>query len=577
MATVQRYGPRRVGRATLPGVRKDAAETPLSRGAGLEIERARTADRLAGLVAGVADVGLRGYAAEIDAERRHADQVAILKADNRLAEFEASFLYGDGTPEHPGALRRQGENALGLPEEALDAWTEAAGAIQGEAQTQTQKDAVAEIVARRKAGFNVTVRRHTADQMTQYEADELKHKITNGTNEAIAKGLSPIESEAALQSTLAAVATHGPNLGLGKQAIVARTEAITSDVRVGVIERLLVAGKFSAAKVYFEETRGQIMGDALARVEKAIEEGSLITQAQQQSDSIIAAGGTLTEQLARAGEIDDPKLRDAVEGRIEHHETVRRSQQLEADRDQLRGVWDILDQSKDVAAIPRTTWANLDPNERAAAHQYAEARARGIPIVTNLSRYYALVQHAGTDPIRFAEVNLEKYRAQLDEGDFKQLAGLQLSIRNGQRNQADDVLSPLMSRAQILSDVLDSQKLDPDDPTALALKRELDKRVEQFQADTGRKASNEQIYQMADTLTQAVILKRGSWLAFLPGGAPLFDVTKKASAVTYQDIPANERTEIERKLRAAGLPVTRDSVTQTFIDWRIATGGVRPK
>ncbi len=127
MPTVRRLE-RQVTTTALPGVRKTAAATAESEGAGLarargqlEATKAEGAAARAGAMANFADrvTQITGglYAEMQESERRAADETALLEASNKLADFRNVRLFNPET----GAFTRKGKDAMPLPEEVLGA------------------------------------------------------------------------------------------------------------------------------------------------------------------------------------------------------------------------------------------------------------------------------------------------------------------------------------------------------------------------------------------------------------------------------------------------------------------------
>src|SRR5690606_10885673 len=151
--------------------------------------------------------------------------------------------------------------------------------------------------------------------------------------------------------------------------------------------------------------------------------------------------------------------------------------------------------------------------------EYARMLAAGTPVETDYPTYYRLLQQAGDDPQAFATANLLQFRHKLGETEFKQLANLQLSIKNGNRQAADKVLEGFRTRGQIFEDTLRLYRIDPkadpatDEGRAIALlRRMLDQRIDAMQA-SGQKVTNTEIQRTLDELLSQEITIPGSWKA----------------------------------------------------------------
>lgn len=568
MPQVARYGQRRVGTAALPGVRKTAAETPLSEGAGVQQAKAQRDQAIAGLAGTAASIGLETYSSLKEKSRVEADQTALLEAGNRLSEWENDRLYNP----NGGALTKKGKDALDLPTTVLNDYETVTNDIASGLSTDSQRQAFAKMRVQRRQDIDLTIKRHVFGEMQAYKASELDAFVGNASNLAVQNAQDPARVGIELNRAVDAIKQNAPALGMGKEAVDAKVAQITTQTHVGVIDRLLSLEKPEAAKVYYEETQSQISGDAQARIEKALKAGSARKEAQKQSDAIIAAGGTLTEQREKARQIDDPDVRDEVMSRIEHENAVADKVRRDTEEETLRGAFDIVDRTHNVARIPPATWATLDGSARSALRNYSESLSRGIPVKTDLPTFYGLMRQAADDPQAFAEVNLLSYRDKLDEGEFKQMAGMQLAIRNRDTKKADETLAPFRTRNQVLEDSLTLYGIDPNVKRAddkqtyeavAQLRRMLDTRVDALEATTGKKASNADIQAILDGLLSTTTEgNTGNWWAlWMNKKAP-----KPIIETTIADVPPGDKQQIIAKLKAAGRPTSDANILSTYIE-----------
>lgn len=549
---------RQVQLQELPGVRLTAAETPESLGAGVAEAQGQQGQALAGIGAKTAALGEGMYAKAIEEERKRADDVAILSASSQLAQWENKRIY-DPTS---GALTVKGQAAFGLPEQVGQEYSDRADEIGATLTTDRQKQTFARIRAERGIDLDGTLRKHTYAEIQQYQGQELQAFVDNSRSAAIANATDPRRVGVELQRQVDAITTHAPQLGLGPEALQKQIDAARSATHVGVIEEMLAQDKSQSAKIYFEETRSQINGEQLARIEKALEVGTTRKEAQKQADAIVSAGGTLTEQREKARKIDDAALRDQVMERVEHEAAITERAQREQSEGALRAAYDIVDKSKDVTKIPPTAWVSFSGGERSALRSYAERLARGEPTETDDATYYALMlQASGTagygTPQDFAQQNLLAYRAKLSDGDFKRFVELQRDIRNGQTKAP--ALDDFRSTHDVMSSTLRSAGIDPNNKDTqgetarfYSLVAEEQRRVQEI---TKKPLSNQDMEAIANRVLARQIVDPG-W--FVNG-------TKRLISATVSDVPAAARTQIEESLRRYGQPVTDDGVLNIWI------------
>jgi len=595
---VNTYGGRKVATAPLPGARLTAAETALSEGAGVEQARAQKFETLAGVAGQLGQMATSTYTALVQQEHDRADNVALLAAGNALATWEHQRLYDPET----GALQVKGKDAMPLPEAIAADYGRQADAIAAGLTTPRQKQAFAQLRAQRGEALDLTIRRHVFGEMQTYQGQEVNAAVENAMSAAIANALDPRRVGVELGRAVAAITTNGPALGLGPEQIAQKVAAVTSTVHVGVIDRLLANDQAGAAKVYFQETKGQIDGKALAKVEAALEEGGLRKRAQQTADEIAKDGGTLTEQRDRAKALitDDPKLREQVLNLIEHEAAVTDRADREWHETLVTRAYNVVDKTHDVRSIAPAEWMSLTGGERNSLMDYAAQRARGLPVQNDDPTYYGLMRQAGDDPEAFAQYNLLKDRYRLGDPEFKQLVALQLQIRNGDRAAADRDLSNFRQNSDVIDDALAlygvdpkvarNKPLSPEGKALAQLYRILDQQVAVLEGKSGKKPTNVDVQQLVDgLLSQSVTGTVGSgwsaaWnvllgLAAFPVGniAPM-DFSRAGRPVgllnlTIADVPETEREKIRGALTRAGRPVTNQTILDAFILQRLRGGG----
>lgn len=587
MPTVRR-AQREIATARIPGARRQASQTAASVGVDVvraqgrleaaEAEgRAQTWMDVAGVADTVTRIGAHAYTRMQAEARRDADETALLGASNKLDEALSSYLYEPET----GALNRRGADAMGVPEESRAYFDKVAGEIESSLTTPEQKQKFARLRAQRWGATKLDVYRHVAGEKQRYEAKELEAFLGNRANAAVLHASSPQLSEGALTEAVSALRTRGPQMGLGPEAIDAQVAALQSNTRIGVINALLAQGQDTAAQTYFAAAQeaGQIAGDRLDAVQKAITEGTARGESQRLADAILAEGGTLTEQREKARERagDNPRVRELVESRLDHAATIADRAEREAMQTSMRQAYDILDRTADVTAIPAPQWAAFDGSTRSAMERYAENKAKGVPTKTDDPTYYNLMRQSASDPSAFATVNLLQHRHKLDDGAFNQLVNLQRAIVAGDQAATEKELAPFRTRAQIVDDSLIQFGIDPNAKANTAegkavaqLRRMLDQRIEaaQLPDESGKrtKVSNTEIQGLLDTLLSQERTTPGSWWGLLPGhSATIYPQSRRLIDLTPADIPPGERAELERALRAKGRAVSDQTVFDLWI------------
>jgi hypothetical protein len=565
MPTVPRVQ-RQVRREALPGVRLTAAETATSQGAGLAEAQAQSSQAMAGFGATVANAGIGIVGAELQRERDRADQVSILAYQRKLGEWENKRV--------TEALQVQGKDAMTLPEDLAAEFAQITGELDKELTNDRQRAMAERLKTDRGLGIDLTMRRHVSKEMDRYEAEELKGFLSNSVNTAILNANDPKRVFAELGAAEAALRTHGKNTGMGPEAIERSVLALQTETHGGVIERLLANEQDKAAKVYFEEARaaGQISGEAVANIEKALEEGALRGESQRQSDKIIASGGTLSEQRAAARAIEDPKLRDQVMQRIEHEATVKERETREMEDARFNSAYNTMEKAGgNIRAIPPAQWAAMSPGEKSAIRSESERITRGVPVKTDLPTYYGLMERAGDDPANFVTENLLRYRHLLDDTEFKQLTNIQASIKAGNREAASKQgLGDFLTNKEIVDNTLLQYGITPsgkdqtkeEQAATIQFQRTLQTLVSEEAARTNKKPDDKWIQQAADRiLSQTITTQTPTMFGF----SAYKYKTKPIVSLTIADVPSDQRKQIEAALKAKNMAVSDATVLDLYV------------
>lgn len=579
MPTVALYGGRKVGSDALPGARLTAAKTLDSEGAGVAQAEGDQWQTISNIGRAGAAIGTSIYGDIVKEEREHADQVAIMESVNQISEWKNKRLFD---PDK-GALNVRGKAALPLPEEVGGEYKQLVGDIAQHLTTDRQKKMFADVSGRYGQELDLTLHRHVFEQMNAFEQGELVKLVENKRNEAIRSAADPRAVGVALNDAVDAIKTSAPRLGLGPEQVQAQVATVTSATHVGVVEQLLATGQTKQAGIYFEESKGAIAGEQLPRLEKALKEGDVRAESQKQADVIATAGGSLTSQLEKARGIEDPAVRDAVEQRLEHRHALNEKLQRDADEQALKTAFDMVDRTKDVYSIPPSAWSSFTGAERGAILSYAEHRAKGTPVQTDDATYYMLRKTAVDDPNTFAVANLLRYKAKLDDGDWKHLVEIQAAIRAGDKPKAEEGMHDFRTADAVVKDALTLYGIDPtpkeNTPEAKAIAQlhsMIELRYEAVQAPdphTGKrkKPTNKELQEVTESILGQNINVPGSWWNIWPGGkaGPWGTDTKPIINTTIDDIPSATRQAIEAGLRARRRPVTDATVLNTFIEMQV--------
>lgn len=573
---------RQVQLQALPDARLTAAETPESEGAGIAEAHGEEAAALTGVGAGVAKIGEDMFAKETE----KANAVVNIKNNADLTGWVDKRLNDPDT----GALQTRGNNALGLPEKVMDEYNTYADTVAAGLSNDKQKRAFDQIRAERGLTLQNKLMEHTASQINQVKADTADSAVRNSQSFAISNADDPRIVGQELKTQVDTVTAIGKQLGMSDESIKARIDATVSATHVGIVQQLLAQNKTQKAKVYFEEAKDQINGADQPRLEDALKHGDAQAEGIKRADAIIAEGGTLTQQLAKARAItaDNPdddrlaKVREQTEQYLEHNDARNDKAKRDDQEAATTAGLNILDRyNGDLSKIPPTTMVSATAAMRSAWRTYADYKQRGEDVPNDWATFYKLADTAGRDPNAFANTNLMLYRGKLSDAKFSQLTDWQLSIRN-KEEKPPPAAEHMRTNEQIVEDSIhqwnptfpNPAKRSADQDTAVAnLRNLLDDFVEK-NTKPGTKMLNSDIQAEADRILSTRANVPPSQLrTILSSIMPSMIAPLPAQGKTVNELPVeqmrkfeSERSQILAVQRAKGRPTDEATLLSIFMD-----------
>lgn len=564
MPKVEPYGQPRVDLRPVSGAKLTAVPSPDVFGAGLGAE--------------AAGIGEHYYSAIEDQARQRADEVALTDFSRQSDEWEHQHLYDPQS----GALNTvHGKDALGLSADLGGAYDKFSGdliaTMNPRQQLAAQKQAV-----NKHAQIVRTLDNYGSAQMNEYETAATNGAITNSQNLAAANATDPLRVSQEVAKQQAIVASYAEHQGLSPDARDSMMGKVLTGTHVGVINQLLASDQDTAAQAYFDAAKGQINGEALAGVQKALEEGSLRGQSQRQSDQILKDTETESDALDQAKAITDPKLRDAVQSRVVQEWALRKQAQRDDTEQTMVGAANLIDKNpgKGVRAIPPSTWTSLSVGERTQLELYAKRNQEPGGVKTDWDAYYTLQRFASSDDPKdqetFANMNLMAFRSKLGNAEFKQMIEAQAAARKKDVNGAHQVFATEGVQQQVIDQALVGIGVNPAPPKpgttnydATISQRVVDFRravrdaVATREARSGKKLTEPEVQDVVDTLMTPISPAVSHWFSANEPARYAFETPGKTITTTAQ-IPPSERKLMEDALRRAGRPVTDAALLGLF-------------
>lgn len=490
------------------------------------------------------------------AEKKKADDTATQEAWNKMVQAKNRLLYD---PEN-GAITRKGKNALGIPEEFGQQFDKEADDIEKNLST-SQRQMFSQMRMKERSEFDTGLQKHMGTEIKTYELETRKSTLKTAQDEAVLNMHDPDKVAQSLSMVKAAGMEIANSQGWGPEQTKEFLDGEVSRTHASITARMLSNGDDRAAKSYFEANRDSIGADDMAKLEGALEEGSIRGESQRLSDTIARKHGSLGSAISEVKKIDDPKLRDATMERVKGEFALREAAKKDAEERDFLSLTNAIEGGKKYADLDPNIIARMPLNQRNALRAYAA----GSGIETDPATYYDLKTMAAAPEMqdKFLKTNLLDYTKRLSPTDLKGMMDLQASIRN-KDGKAEKELDGFLTNQEQVNNVLDQAEIKDKDKRA----RFLDKTnqvIREFSKANNRKPNADEVKKIADNLMIDVVTsKRAFW----------FDATKKAYELapgdTVEDvetdkIPKSERRLIEDALRRNQRPVTDDTVKELYL------------
>lgn len=247
------------------------------------------------------------------------------------------------------------------------------------------------------------------------------------------------------------------------------------------------------------------------------------------------------------------------------------------ERETLFNGLDLVVREEGLSAVPPDAFLQLDEAQRDSLITKAKNLAEGKDIPTDWGVYYKLKTLASNPETRksFERQDLTGFRDSLGTQEYKELIGLQGTIREG---KSDPALDEFRTEKQIVDGLLAQIGFDPapkegteDANEVEQFRRLVSERKQLLQSQTGKKATEAELTQIVDDLAVKGIVPGTGWIwedkkrAFqLEKGERLVDGGHVVFETDITQLPKNDRIEIEEALNAKGRQVTDEAILNWY-------------
>lgn len=504
------------------------------------------------------------------AAQERADLAAVEEFKAGLLQFDSSLEFG--SQDQRGWMNVEGKASNALPDEVpgkLKSWADE----RMNTMSPSQQRAAKSILRQQETSLSGRLNRHVYQQNKLWEENAKNAAVKSSIDFGAMHYDSPEDYAASLENirnTLRANAVadaRGLDAEVDPETLNNEIRAAQSEVHRKAIADMLQTQQYDKAEQWLSQWGDAMLVSDKQAVQEAVLKGGVIAKEQRTTADILTRFDDEKEALAYARDNVDARMQDGVYSRIKLHYADQRRLKQEGLEERAVQAEQMVMSGTPVADLPPTVTEGLNQRTLDALRGVQEARANGHAIETNTEVWYGLVGKAIDSQAEFASMNLMEYSDKLSQPHFMQLRSAQQSIRNG--NAVDDKLRWIKNEGQVIDGVMESIGIDPkkNPEDARAFYGRMQDMMTLYQQDNGgkRPSPTEWERMVKQQAVQAKLPGTGFW-GYFQDTARAFELPEGTPAnVDIDQVPSQDRLQIEDALRRRGLPVTDEAIVGYYL------------
>jgi hypothetical protein len=429
------------------------------------------------------------------------------------AQAQADAQANDLQREHQGL---SGENAISQADAIKAKWATATGDIVKKTLTNgAQRQAFAQWQAHRTNSFNSAIDDHALREGQQQQGADYQARVATAVQRAVLNKDSPEQQAAAFADMDAATQGFAAVRGATPVQVQALSQQNAGAFYGGIITAHLDAGNDLAAARVLDAHKGEMDAQTVLQMSKATDMGSTMGEGQRQAAAIYSPGKTLEAMYAEADGIENQKVQEETKARIATKYRIHK-QTVADDQDQsFQEGWKTLITTGDLSAITAPERVRMGDDKFGALDAAAARMNRREEVKSDGYRFYELQTLSSVSATRddFLKTNLaqEYAKGNIDRSEFKDLSGLQTSLRNtADKARQDQLTSGITTRNEVVNRAMVAAGLDPEDyvrvkgkvvsnPKSIEFRRQLDRALAGM-VEPGKEPTPDQVQAAADGL-----------------------------------------------------------------------------
>lgn len=485
--------------------------------------------------------------------KKSADQVSVLEAENELTKFENDFQYNPET----GMYRKEGKDAFGLIELSKEQYGKKVGEISGKIlKNDVQRSIFNEKASVRQLQFEKNVMGHVGAQIKKYDDETTKAGLELEQSNAVNGYQDPDQIALSLANQKRISLEYSDRHGEPLEMATLRAKSSESKTHAKIIDRIVANGDDIAAEDYYKKNEANMMDDEKTQVIKLLEISSTKGKSQRFTDDVMKRGLSQSAALKEAAGIENPKLREATEARIDRMFNLKKEAEKEYQENIYAAAVKQINETGSMDGISEKLIANMKPETINAVKSYMDRS----PVRDNGEIYYKLRSMAENKATRQAFIGHDflKEKPNLSKEHFEELIKLRDDLKSGKKD-AEKKLDGFLSDSQLVEDQYrqaTGENADEKNEAYLKYRTAVDQEAERIKREQDRPfLSNEELRNISKNYLTEMIVKEGM----------IWDTKKRKFDIEVDDIPEADAQKIKKRLIETGRPATDENVKKYFI------------
>lgn len=482
----------------------------------------------------------------------HADQTAMIDADNQVQSFLNARLYD---PKSGVLQQNLGKDAPAAADQTLSDFDSHAAQVSNGLTSPRQKAAFQRMSQTRRFDLQRQLDQYEHVETTRYANEVDKASIAHAATAAVNNATDPEVVWQNIDLQKAVIADAGKRNRMAPEAIAEQQAEASSATHLGVLDKLVSTGQDRQAKAWYDAHKDELVADDSVRAAKLVQAGSTAGEAQRIVDGL----SSLSEQDAqkRIDQIDDVRLRDEAQRRADQLFAHRQQAENRAQKAAFHDAYGIAQDSEMGLADPKVValMATMEPSQQ---EWLKTAVIRDVRDPAETRRLSVL---AAQDPDAFLKVMQDPTLvAKVGKPSFTQLSAYEKEIREkGSVSNA----AGIRGRAETIDDALVSAgfghenkatgmtQVDRNSPGAKAFMDGLDDRVTNREQALGRALTPKEIKEEADHMVIGAAVAPAGTLWGYKAERPAYALTAEERAGASKDLAAYTKLNPDEGTRAA--------------------------